>query len=95
MKLAMSATIVVALIAGSVLLPAPRSRRAFKQLPQLVAATARLVTVALVPLNGESLQAAAQDLVALQTSVRHRIVTGPALPGGQLRVHTHRLTWWR
>ena len=91
MKFAMTAIIVAALIAGSALLAAPRSRRAF----ELVGATARLVAVALVPSNGESLRAAAQDFVGLQMNVRHRIVTGPALPGGQLRVHTHRLTWWR
>jgi hypothetical protein len=91
MKFAATALIVAALIAGGALLAPPRLQRAFK----LVGATARLVAVALVPSNEESLRSAAQELVVLQTNVRHRIVTGPALPGGQLRVHTHRLTWWR
>ena len=94
MKFATTATVLVALIAGSALL-APQSRRGFNHLPQLVAATARLVAMAVVSGNEASLRAAAQDFVAAQTNGRHRIVTGPALPGGQLPVHTHRLTWWR
>ncbi len=99
MKLATTAIVLVSLIAtliaGSTLVSAHRSPRGFHQLPRLLGATARLVAAALVPLDGSSLLAAAQDLAAAQTNVRHRIVTGPALPGGQLRVHTHRQTWWR
>ena len=94
MKFATTATVLVALIAGSALLSAPQSRRGFNHLPQLVAATARLVAMAVVSGNEASLRAAAQDFVA-ETNGRHRIVTGPALPGRQPRVHTHRLTWWR
>jgi hypothetical protein len=91
MKYAATAIIVAALIAGGALLATPRSQRAF----ELVGATARLVAVALVPSNGASLRSAAREFVVLQMDVRHRIFTGPALPGGQLRVHTNRLTWWR
>ena len=95
MRFATTATVLVALIVGSALLSAPQSRRGFNHLPQLVAATARLVAMAIVSGNEASLRAAAQDFVAAQMNGRHRIVTGPALPGDQPRVHTHRLTWWR
>ena len=64
------------------------------RLSQLVGVTARMVALAVVPLNDTSLLAAAQDFVAAQVN-GHRIVTVPALPGDQPRVHTHRLTWWR
>ena len=64
------------------------------RLSQLVGVTARMVALAVVPLNDTSLLAAAQDFVAAQVN-GHRIVTVPALPGDQPRVHTHRLTRWR
>ena len=95
MKFATAVAVLVALIAGSALLCAPQSRLGFNHLPQLVAATARLVAMAVVSGNEASLRAAAQDFVAAQTNGRHRIVTGPALRGDQPPVHTHRLTWWR
>ena len=47
-------------------LRAPQSRRGFNHLPQLVAATARLVAMAVVSGNEASLRAAAQDFVAAQ-----------------------------
>ena len=87
-------TLIAALIAGGALVSAHRSPRGFHHLPQLLGSTARLVAAALVP-DRASLLAAAQDLAAAQTSVRHRIVTGPALPGGQLPVQHARQTWWR
>jgi len=94
MKFATTATVLVVLIAGYALLFA-QPRRGFNRLPQLIEATARLVAMAVVPGNEASLRAAAQNFAAAQMNGRHRIVTGPALPGGQPPVHTHRLTWWR
>ena len=95
MKLAITTAVLAALIAGSALLSQPRSRRAVRQLPQLVAATARLVATAVAPPNDASLLAAAQDFVAAQMRQRHRIVTTPALSGDQLPVDMYRLTRWR
>jgi NAD/NADP transhydrogenase beta subunit len=66
MKFATTTTVLVALIAGSALVSAPQSRRDFRHLPQLVAATARLVALAVVSGNEASLRAAAQDFVAAQ-----------------------------
>ena len=66
MKFATTTTVLVALIVGSALFSAPQSRRSFNHLPQLVAATARLVAMAVVSGNEASLRAAAQDFVAAQ-----------------------------
>jgi len=60
------ATTLVAPIAGSALLSAPRPRRDFNHLSQPVAPTARLVAMAVVSGNEGSLRAAAQDFVAAQ-----------------------------
>ena len=95
MKRAITTAVLAALISGSALLSQPRSRRAIHQLPQLVAATARLVATALAPPDEASMLQAAQDFVAAQTQQRHRIVTTPALSGDQLPVHMYRLTRWR
>ena len=95
MKLAITTALLAALIAGSALVSQPRSRRAVRRLPQLVAATARLVATAVAPPNDASLLAAAQDFVAAQMRQRHRIVTTPALSGDQLPVDMYRLTRWR
>ena len=94
MKLATTATVLVVLIAGYAFLSA-QPRRGFNRLPQLIEATARLVAIAVVPGNEASLRAAAQNFVTAQMNGRHRIVTGPALPGDQPQVYMHRLTWWR
>ena len=94
MKLATAATVLVVLIAGNALLSA-QPRRGFSRLPKLLEATAQLVAMAVVPGNEASLRAAAQNFVAAQMNGRHRIVTGPALPGDQPPVHMHRLRWWR
>ena len=95
MKLAITTAVLAALISGSALLSQPRSRRAVHQLPQLVAATARLVATAVAPPDDASLLAAAQDFVAAQMRQRHRIVTTPALSGDQLPGDMYRLTRWR
>ncbi len=95
MKLVITTALLAALIAGGALLSQPRSRRAVRQLPQLVAATARLVATALAPPNEASMLQAAQDFVAAQMDQRHRIVTRPALSGDQLPVHMYRQTRWR
>jgi hypothetical protein len=95
MKFATTVTVLMALIAGSAFLSQSQPRRGLHRLPQLVEATARLVAMAVAPGDEESLRAAAQSFVAAQTSGRHRIVTGPALPDEQPRVNTYRLTGWR
>jgi hypothetical protein len=77
-------------------LPTPRGIH----LTQLVGATARLVAVALVPLNDTSLRSAVQDFVAVQEQAaveRARLLFrgGRRNPYPQLPTPTIRLTIWR